>query len=312
MRIIGSSPNRETKKYARKSPLQKRRLRKNGGAASPLFGSLGNRRNPARGVVPVARELSRFLSGFDHVRVPKPRDLRGAFVAATGAYTGIELGSVSPPAAVGGASSHSVGSAAVKHYVFVFFIAFLVVGAMFRWTGAARSVGSGPDEIAAWADGLMRAENARPSALGHQETDDLAYRIARREVEKLADAAALKSAAYALEAREQALHRRVRTTHGTDAYDRLDEYWCSLLAKTGYLIRYRLAVVGTAEAAESLVALFADPTFGYDGESSLNMGDALCVCGPAALPFLRRIVNGPRADRAREIEGFIERGERGI
>jgi hypothetical protein len=39
---------------------------------------------------------------------------------------------------------------------------------------------------------------------------------------------------------------------------------------------------------------------------------ALCVCGRSALPFLRRIVDGLRAGWAREIEGMIERGERGI
>lgn len=199
----------------------------------------------------------------------------------------------------------------MKRCAFAFFIAILVVGAGLRFIGASRSVGGSPEAIAAWAEALLSAEAARPRGPGDQESRDSPEWKAFWAVEKLKDVAALKAAAYAVEARDREWWRLISATDGKHEDELPDSYWGDVLGETKCAVRYRLAMNGSAEAAEALVALFADPALRYDGWGALQMQAALCVCGRPALPFLRRIVDGPHAGWAREIEGLIERGERG-
>ena len=53
-------------------------------------------------------------------------------------------------------------------------------------------------------------------------------------------------------------------------------------------IMYRLAGIGTDEAAKTMVDLYADRSVGWDGGFSLQAEDAIVRCGKPALPYLEK------------------------
>lgn len=77
-------------------------------------------------------------------------------------------------------------------------------------------------------------------------------------------------------------------------------------AESGNLILYRLADMHTPDAAKVLVDLWSDSKAGWDGGRAEMAGDAVVICGKAALPFLRDKKDSGR-NTARLIE-LIESG----
>ncbi len=86
--------------------------------------------------------------------------------------------------------------------------------------------------------------------------------------------------------------------------------WVNPYYESRNLILYRLADIGTPEAARILVDLRFAPEAGWDGGASLLAGDAVVICGRVALPFLReKLRSGENASRLIElIEAGVKTG----
>jgi len=75
-------------------------------------------------------------------------------------------------------------------------------------------------------------------------------------------------------------------------------------------ILFRLADINSGEATKVLIDLYADETLGWDGEFSLNAGNAISRCGSKALPHLAKLQLGARKGAIQRIMSCIEKGER--